>query len=97
MEVQSEEYLKIIMGQQLRLSLLLFAVFFLILFGLPLMNYYLPDITNFRVWGFTVSWLFLGIMFYPLTWLVAYIYVKCSLNLEQVITENTIKGKGGKL
>lgn len=95
MDVQSEEYLSLIMVQQLRLSLVLFAVFFVILFGLPLVNFYYPALANTRVWGFTLSWLFLGVIFYPLTWLVAYIYVKRSLSLEHSIAQRAIV-RGGK-
>ncbi|MEW6697208.1 MAG: DUF485 domain-containing protein [Bacillota bacterium] len=95
MDVQSEEYLSLIMTQQLRLSLVHFAVFFLILFGLPLVNYYWPVLANTRIWGFTASWLFLGVIFYPLTWLVAYSYVKRSLDLEQEIALRSAKSRGG--
>lgn len=82
-----EHSLKLIMSRQLRLSLSLFAVFVVILIGLPLMNYYLPALANYRIWGFTVSWFLLGIVFYPLTWAVAYIYVKRSLKLENQIAK----------
>lgn len=92
-DVQSEEYLSLIMSQQLKLSLSLFAVFFVILFGLPLVNYYMPELANMRVAGFTLSWLFLGVLFYPLTWCVAYVYVTRSLDLEHLIAQLAKKGK----
>lgn len=94
MDVHSDEYLTLIMSQQLCLSLGLFAVFVIILLGLPLVNFYAPEIANVRIWGFTVSWLFLGIIFYPLTWAVAYIYVKRSLKLEHDIAQRAMHHKG---
>jgi len=84
------------MLKQLRLSLALFSVFVVILLGLPLVNFYFPAFANTHIWGFTGSWFFLGVLFYPLTWVVAYIYVKLSLDLEHSITKHTIKFKGGQ-
>lgn len=92
--IHSEKYLKLIMARQLRLSLALFGVFVVILMGLPLMNYYLPSLANYRIWGFTLSWLLLGVFFYPITWAVAYIYVKRSLNLEHQIAQEALHSKG---
>ena len=94
MDVHSQEYLALIMSQQLRLSLGLFAIFIIILLGLPLFNFYLPELANARLFGFTLSWLFLGVLFYPLTWAVAYIYVKRSLKLEHLIAQRVVGLKG---
>ncbi|SHJ97337.1 hypothetical protein [Desulforamulus aeronauticus] len=93
-DIHSEQYLKLIMYRQLRLSLALFGVFFIILAGLPLVNYYLPTVANVRVFGFTISWLALGVLFYPVTWAVAYIYVKRSLKLEHQIAQEVAQSKG---
>lgn len=85
MDVHSAEYLNAIMMSQLRLSLKLSAAFVVILLGLPLANYYFPDIVNTRVFGLTATWLFLGVLFYPLTWVIARIYISKSLALEHEI------------
>ncbi|MEW6458350.1 MAG: DUF485 domain-containing protein [Bacillota bacterium] len=84
-EVYSEQYLHLVMSAQLKLSLKCFAIFVVILVGIPLVNFYLPAIANTRIWGFTLTWLFLGVLFYPLTWLIARIYVTRSLALEDEI------------
>ncbi|GAB6158830.1 hypothetical protein JCM39194_20300 [Desulfotomaculum varum] len=93
-EMHQEGYLKFVMARQLRLSLSLFGVFILILTGLPMLNYYLPDLLNYRILGFTVSWLLLGVLFYPLTWVVAFIYVKKSLQMEQQIVQEVRQKRG---
>ncbi len=84
-EVHSEQYLHLVMSAQLKLSLKCFAIFVVILVGVPLVNFYLPEIANTRIWGFTLTWLFLGVLFYPLTWIIARIYVSRSLALEDEI------------
>ncbi|WP_160162484.1 DUF485 domain-containing protein [Desulforamulus hydrothermalis] len=93
-EMHQEGYLKFVMARQLRLSISLFGVFVLILTGLPLLNYCLPQLLNYRIMGFTVSWLLLGVLFYPITWVVAFIYVKKSLQMEQQIVQE-VKQRGG--
>ena len=93
-DIHSEQYLKLIMYRQLRLSLVLFGVFVIILAGLPLVNYYLPTVANVRIFGFTISWLVLGVLFYPVTWVVAYVYVKRSLKLEHQIAQEVTQSKG---
>ena len=67
------------------------------LLGLPLANFYLPEIMNTRVFGFTATWLFLGVFFYPLTWVIAKIYISKSLAMEQEIASWAIQnGNGGE-
>ncbi|RJX17746.1 MAG: DUF485 domain-containing protein [Desulforudis sp.] len=85
MDVHSEQYLNVVMVTQLRLSLKLSAIFVAILLGLPLANFYFPEIMNTRILGFTATWLFLGVLFYPLTWLIAKIYISKSLAMEHEI------------
>lgn len=82
LKLHSEEYLHKLMTSQLILSMKMFAVFVIILLGLPLANYLAPSVMNVRVLGFTLSWLFLGVLFYPLTWVIAWLYVKKSIAFE---------------
>jgi hypothetical protein len=63
------------------------VVFLLIILGLPLVNWLLPEVANARVGGFTLSWLFLGVLFYPLTWALSGWFVRASDKLEAQITQ----------
>ncbi|MDA8236014.1 MAG: DUF485 domain-containing protein [Clostridia bacterium] len=83
MDMHSEEYLQKLMSGQLKLSLSLFSIFLIIVVGLPLANLYVPEVMNTRIFGFTFSWLFLGVLFYPLTWLISWVYVKKSIAFEE--------------
>jgi uncharacterized membrane protein (DUF485 family) len=53
------------------------------LFGLPLANYFLPEFMERRVLGFTLTWLILGISFFPAVWLIAFVFIRRSLALEE--------------
>jgi uncharacterized membrane protein (DUF485 family) len=82
-DVHSESFLHSLMRKQLRLSILCAASFLLVLLGLPLANYFLPDLMATRVLGFTLTWLILGIGFFPAVWLIAWIFIKRSIALEE--------------
>ena len=81
-DLHSEEYLAKLMSTQLGLSMKIFAVFLIILIGIPMANKFLPELMNTRMFGFTFSWFFLGFAFFPLTWIMAYVYVNKSVKLE---------------
>lgn len=72
----------LVMKRQATLSLRVALVFIVLVFGLPLVNYYLPEIANKSVGGFTLSWLFLGILFFPITWILSAYFIKESNRLE---------------
>jgi|SRR5579872_4405848 len=82
-EIHSEEFLQTLMRRQLRLSIACAAVFLVALLGLPLANYYLPDLMARRVAGFTLTWLILGVLFFPLVWVIAWVFIKRSIALEE--------------
>ena len=78
------------MKKQLRLSLSVAIVFVAILIGLPLVNLYLPELAKTRIAGFTLTWLILGVLFYPLTWVLSTWFVKGSERLEdEIIAEES--------
>ena len=54
-----------------------------VLLALPLLNYFFPEEMARRVFGFTLSWLILGIAFFPFVWLIAWIFIKKSMALEE--------------
>lgn len=80
-----------VMQRQLGLSLRVGAIFFVLIFGLPLFNWLAPGIANARIGGFTLTWLILGVLFYPLTWLLSGYFIRESDRLETEITDERHK------
>jgi uncharacterized membrane protein (DUF485 family) len=85
--------LRAIMRRQARLSLGVAAVFLVLVLGLPLVNQYLPALAQARIGGFTATWLFLGVLFYPITWLLSAYFVRASETVEQEIGQMA-RGQG---
>ncbi len=91
--IHSEEFLQSLMRRQLRLSIACAAAFMVVLFGLPLLNYFAPDLMAMRVGGFTLTWLILGVLMFPFVWVISGIFIKRSLKMEaeeaaEAIAEN---------
>jgi uncharacterized membrane protein (DUF485 family) len=80
--IHSELFLQGLMKRQLRLSVSCASAFLLLLFGLPLMNYFAPEFMATRVAGFTLSWLLLGVLFFPYVWIIAKWFITRSMALE---------------
>ena len=80
--IHSEEFLHRLMKRQLRLSIACAAAFMIVLFGLPLLNFFAPDFMAMRVGGFTLSWLILGVLFIPFVWVISAVFIKRSLAME---------------
>ncbi|MEY5012802.1 MAG: hypothetical protein RLY69_517 [Verrucomicrobiota bacterium] len=80
--IHSEEFLQGLMKRQLRLSLACALAFLLLLLGLPLLNYFAPQFMARRVGGFTLSWLVLGVLFFPYVWIIARWFITRSMALE---------------
>jgi len=51
-----------------------------------------------RVFGFTLTWFILGVLFFPFVWIISYFFIKRSIALEEQevreVTEES--GKVGK-
>jgi uncharacterized membrane protein (DUF485 family) len=75
------------MRRQLSLSLKISAIFLAMLLGLPLVNYFLPGLANVRVFGFTATWLFLAVLFYPITWILSWMFIRQSNDIEADIAD----------
>lgn len=80
--IHSEEFLSGLMKRQLRLSVSCASAFLLLLFGLPLLNYFAPEFMMQRIGGFTLSWLVLGVLFFPYVWIIARLFITRSMALE---------------
>jgi uncharacterized membrane protein (DUF485 family) len=80
--VHSESFLRSLMRRQLSLSISCAATFLIALLGMPLLNYFAPALMATRVGGFTLSWLILGVLFFPFVWVISYTFIKRSMALE---------------
>ena len=78
------------MKKQLRLSLSVAMVFVVVLVGLPLVNLYMPDLARTQVAGFSLTWLILGVLFFPLTWILSLWFIKGTekIDAETVVEES---------
>ena len=81
-KIHSESFLSELMRRQLGLSIACALAFLVALLGLPLANYLVPGLMAMRVGGFTLSWLILGVLFFPYVWIISYIFIRRSLRLE---------------
>ena len=91
--VHSESFLRSLMRRQLSLSISCAATFLVALVGLPLLNYFAPALMAMRVGGFTLSWLILGVLFFPFVWIISYVFIKRSIALED---EEVTQAQTGK-
>lgn len=82
-DIHSDAFLHTLMRRQLRLSIACAATFVIALLGLPLANYFLPELMSKRVFGFTITWLILGVLFFPFVWIISFIFIKRSIALEE--------------
>ena len=53
-DIHSESFLHTLMRRQLKLSIACAATFMVALLGLPLANYFFPEVMATRVFGFTL-------------------------------------------
>lgn len=81
-DMHSEAFLRRLMRRQLGLSILCAGTFLVALVALPLANYFAPDLMARRVGGFTLSWLILGVLFFPFVWVIAWVFIRRSIRLE---------------
>lgn len=81
--VHSEPFLRSLMRRQLTLSVSCAATFLVALLGMPLLNYFAPSLMATRLGGFTLSWLVLGVLFFPFVWIISFVFIKRSIALEE--------------
>ena len=82
LDMHSEEFLHSLMRKQLKLSITCALSFLLVVLGLPLANYFAPELMARRILGFTLTWFFLGIGFFPAVWCISFYFIKRSIKLE---------------
>jgi putative solute:sodium symporter small subunit len=99
LDMHSEEFLHSLMRKQLKLSIACALAFMVVLLGLPLANYFAPELMARRLFGFTLTWFFLGIGFFPAVWCISFYFIRRSIRLEEEeVAEvvGTAGEKGGK-
>ena len=87
--IHSESFLRSLMRRQLSLSIACAATFLVALLGMPLLNYFAAGFMARRVAGFTLSWLILGVLFFPFVWIISFVFIQRSLRLEDREVKDT--------
>ena len=83
LDMHSEEFLHSLMRKQLKLSIACALAFLVVLLGLPIANYFAPELMAKRIFGFTLTWFLLGIGFFPAVWAISFYFIRRSIALEQ--------------
>ena len=83
MDMHSEAFLRTLMRRQLGLSMACAATFLCALLLLPLLNYFFPEAMATRLFGFTLTWFVLGVLFFPFVWIIAWVFIRRSIALEE--------------
>src|SRR5436305_588826 len=95
-DIHSEDFLRLLMRRQLRLSIACATTFLIALLGLPLLNYFFPELMATRFFCFTLTWFLLGVLFFPLVWLISWFFIRRSIALEEAEVRELAKEQGGK-
>lgn len=95
-DIHSETFLHTLMRRQLKLSIACALTFMIALLGLPLANYFLPELMAKRIFGFTLTWFILGVAFFPFVWIISYVFIKRSIALEEAEIKEVEKEQRGK-
>ena len=73
--------------RQLRLSLILAAVFLVSVFAIPLLNWAAPDAMLTPVLGMPFVWLYVGVLLHLEFWTIAIVYTVLSNRWERALVE----------
>jgi uncharacterized membrane protein (DUF485 family) len=80
-------FLAALLRRQLRLSLIVAALLFVLLLSQPLVAWVLPAFTATRVFGIPLPWLVLGGLTYPLMTVLGLVYVRGAENTDDDFTD----------
>ena len=95
-DIHSEAFLHRLKKRQLKLSIACAATFLVALLGMPLLNYYAPELMARRLFGFTLTWFILGVMFFPFVWIISWLFIRRSIALEEAEVVEVAEGQRGK-
>ncbi len=88
---ESDRLMHSVMRRQAQLILMVAAVFIVVLVFIPLFNLLAPDVAAKSIVGFPLTWLLLGVLFYPITWALSAYFVKKSDQIEAEISQEHTK------
>ena len=77
-----ERLARAVMKRQAGLSVRVASIFVVLVLGLPLVNYAFPEVANTSIGGFTATWLFLGVLIYPIVVALSFYFVRHSDTIE---------------
>jgi uncharacterized membrane protein (DUF485 family) len=97
LDMHSEAFLHSLMRKQLKLSIACAFAFLVVLLGLPLANYFAPELMATRLWGFTLTWFILGIGFFPAVWCISFYFIRRSIRLEEEEVTEVSKTESGQV
>jgi len=97
LDMHSEEFLHSLMRKQLKLSIACAMAFLVVLLGLPLANYFAPELMARRIFGFTLTWFLLGVGFFPAVWCISCYFIRRSIRLEEEEVAEVAKTESGKV
>lgn len=97
LDMHSEEFLHSLMRKQLKLSIVCALAFLVVLLGLPLANYFAPELMATRIFGFTLTWFLLGIGFFPAVWVIAWFFIRRSIALEEEEVAEVVRTESEKV
>ena len=80
-------FLNDLIKRQRALSLSVAITFLVIIFSFPLLNFFLRSLVAFQLFGFEISWLFLGVLVYPFIWALAFYFVTTADKYEEEFTK----------
>jgi uncharacterized membrane protein (DUF485 family) len=81
-----------LMRDQAALGARVAVIFLVLVFGLPILTHFAPELTRTPVLGFPFAWFLLGLLFYPITWALSAYFVKESEKLEAAQAD-LVRGK----
>lgn len=77
-----EIFLADLIRRQRRLALSVAGVFLALLCSLPLLNLLLPRLADLPILGLPLAWVLLGILVYPLLWVLGWYFTTTAATLE---------------
>lgn len=80
-------FLDDLIKRQRALSVSIAVTFLVLIFSFPLLNFFLRSLVAFEIFGFEISWLFLGILIYPFIWALAFYFVTTADKYEEDFTK----------